>query len=322
MKISVIIPTSNRPELLLRCLAALTAQQFNRAEFEVIVAIDGPDTATEHSMRRIRNDDRLLKCTRLYEQKGPAAARNRGWLIAKGELIAFTDDDCIPDPGWLSGLWAAYQAGGTADVAFAGRIVVPLDAGRNDHALNTANLENARFVTANCACTKSALLKAGGFDEQFRLAWREDSDLEFKLIEQQIPIVKVPDAQVVHPVRSAPWDISLREQRKGMYNALLYKKYPALYKDKIGQSAPVSYYVANVSLAGAAIALLAGAPLSASVGMFVFLGSAVRLAYLRMRRLKPSWGIFGQLFATSLLIPTLSVYWQWYGAWKFRVFFI
>ena len=65
------------------------------------------------------------------------------------------------------------------------------------------------------------------------MAWREDSDLEFRLLQQGIPIWRLQNALVIHPVRKASWGVSLKEQKKGMFNALLYKKYPGLYRKKI-----------------------------------------------------------------------------------------
>ncbi|HXL55663.1 MAG TPA: hypothetical protein VN958_05365 [Chitinophagaceae bacterium] len=82
-----------------------------------------------------------------------------------------------------------------------------------DFERNTALLEHVDFVTANCACTKKALEKIGGLDEDFTMAWREDSAFEFDLLENDITIIKVNEAIIVHPVRTA-WGISIMEQKK------------------------------------------------------------------------------------------------------------
>lgn len=63
----------------------------------------------------------------------------------------------------------------------------------------------------------------GGFDERFRMAWREDSDLHFRSLERSYKLGHAPMAKVIHPVRPARWGISVHEQRKSMFNALLYK---------------------------------------------------------------------------------------------------
>ena len=66
----------------------------------------------------------------------------------------------------------------------------------------------------------------GGFDERFPEAWREDSDLQFTLLEQGYTIKPAPQAVVTHPVRPAPWGVGLKMQRKSQFEALLYKKHP------------------------------------------------------------------------------------------------
>lgn len=68
--------------------------------------------------------------------------------------------------------------------------------------------------------------KVEGFDERFKAAWREDSDLHFKFLEHNIPINKSEKAVVCHPERKASWGVSVSEQKKSLYNALLYKKHP------------------------------------------------------------------------------------------------
>src|SRR5690606_21950559 len=128
---------------------------------------------------------------------------------------------------WLSSLLNQYHEENL--IAFTGRTLVPLPENPTDFAMNLSKLGDAEFITANCACTKEALYKVGGFDERFRMAWREDSDLEFKFISNDIPIHKVNDAVVVHPVNSVRWGVSAYEQKKGIYDALLFKKYPKLY---------------------------------------------------------------------------------------------
>src|ERR1700710_2831639 len=103
MEISVIIPTYRRPQLLKKCLTALLGQKFNRRQYEIIVVTDGPDPDTNKLIKEVSNNRvTLVKCLALPEKKGPAAARNLGWLNSKSNVIAFTDDDCIPDKRWLN----------------------------------------------------------------------------------------------------------------------------------------------------------------------------------------------------------------------------
>ncbi|HEX8530096.1 MAG TPA: glycosyltransferase family A protein, partial [Cytophagales bacterium] len=151
VKISVVIPTYRRPALLRNCLAALAAQRFEPGDYEVLVVGDGYDVATEAVVREFAAQHPAFGYHHLPCKGGPAAARNLGWQRAVGPLVAFTDDDCLPEPRWLGGFWSAY--GGEREVAFTGRVRVPVTAPPTDYEKNVAGLETADFVTANCLCT-------------------------------------------------------------------------------------------------------------------------------------------------------------------------
>lgn len=321
IKISVVIPTYKRSRLLSACLSALTSQTFDKNAYEVIVVSDGPDSETELAVRKFADETgRSFLYLHSASKKGPAAARNIGWQSAGGTLIAFTDDDCIPDKDWLSDLWRAHRGEGA--IAYTGRIKVPLSDRPTDYEMNTANLEKAKFVTANCCCTKEALRRTGGFDERFSMAWREDSDLEFKLLEQYIPIARLQDALVTHPVRKAPWAVSIREQKKGLFNALLYKKYPHLYRKKIQSRPPWNYYLMIVAFALGVAGVVMG---KNWIAIFCFMSWLFLLCMFIMKRLSKtsrSWNHVVEMVVTSIFIPFASVYWQLVGAWKYRVLFL
>jgi glycosyltransferase involved in cell wall biosynthesis len=319
-KISIVIPTYRRPELLVKCVSALLNQNFNPVDYEIIIVSDGPDELTKKAITTaIKSVEPRIIFLNLPEKKGPAAARNFGWLKAAGDLVAFTDDDCIPDPNWLSVIWQSYD--GSDGVAFSGKVVVPLSKTPTDFELNTAHLESAEFITANCICSKKALIKTGGFDERFALAWREDSDLHFKLLLNGIPIYKI-NAVVVHPVRQAPWGVSLKEQKKGMFNALLYKKYPDLYKERIRSKAPINYYLMIFSFLGMVAGLILTANWLVAISFIVWLTLQYQFITRRLAATSKAIHHVLEMVITSLAIPFLSVYWQVYGAVKYRVLFI
>lgn len=322
MIVSVVIPTYQRAELLSRCLNALLQQQFNKEQYEIIVVSDGPDAETKKIFDNLTGYDASeVRYMSLPQKKGPAAARNYGWLNARGRIIAFTDDDCVPDAYWLAEI--VKHCNNEDSVAITGKVIVPLSKRPTDHELNTANLQTADFITANCACTKSALVKAGGFDEQFSMAWREDSDLEFKLIDQQIPIKRIDSAIVTHPVRSSPWGVSIKEQKKTMYDALLYKKHPQLFRIKVRRvTSPMLYYLIIASF----LLMLSGIIIKqrslADIGLVGWLGFTTFFIIKRLYTTKLSLNHIAEMVITSFIIPFISVFWQWYGAVKYRVLFI
>ena len=320
IKISVVIPTYHRPDLLRNCLCSVMDQNFCKEDYEVVVISDGPDDITKKAMAEFSLAGKPFTFLEMPGKRGPAAARNFGWRHANGTLIAFTDDDTLPDRDWLQNIWKAYN--GEKEIAYTGKIKVPLPNRPTDYEKNTAGLETAAFVTANCCCTRTALEKTGGFDERFSMAWREDSDLEFKLMLHQIPIVHLPDALVIHPVRQATWGVSIKEQKKGMFNALLYKKYPALYRKKIQSSPAWNYYVMVVSFSLAVAGILSGANWLSAMGFVCWLVLLTVFIAKRLEHTSKRFDHVTEMIVTSVCIPFISVYWQLYGAWRYKVFFL
>ena len=206
--------------------------------------------------------------------------------------------------------------------AATGRVVVPLPDDPTDYHRNEAGLEGAEFVTANCFVRRGALEAVGGFDERFTAAWREDSDLHFNLLRAGRRIVSAPEAVVVHPVRPAPWGISLRQQRKSLFDALLYKKHPGLYRRQIRSSPPWEYYASVAALTAAAAGAVGGITPVALAGLGAWLWLTGRFCIRRLRRTSRSPYHVTEMIVTSALIPPLSVFWRLYGALRYRVLFL
>lgn len=322
-RIAVVIPTYRRADLLARCLRALLRQDLDHAAFEIVVADDGPDAATRLLVQRYAAQcgaAPLIRYLEVSATQGPAGARNCGWRAATAPVIAFTDDDTVPEPAWLRAGLAALE--GRA-VAAAGRVVVPLPERPTDYELDASGLARAAFVTANCFVRREALQRVGGFDERFTAAWREDSDLEFTLIETYGLgcITQAVDARVEHPVRPARWGVSLSQQRKALFEALLYKKHRGLYQRLIRR--PLRHYYASVAaLAAAALFLFAGAMPAALAALALWLSLALRFALRRLRHTSHRPGHVVEMLVTSLALPPLSLFWRLRGALRFRVLFI
>jgi glycosyltransferase involved in cell wall biosynthesis len=306
-----------------RCLSALAAQELPGADFEIIVVHDGPSEPT----RKLAAEwaEKLAKTggPRLRFDSpphgGPAAARNTGWRLADAEIVAFTDDDTVPDPGWLVAALVAMQP----DVEAAwGRIVMPLPTNPTDYEIDAARLSLSQFVTANCFCTKRVLERLGGFDERFEQAWREDSDLYFRLIEAGAGVVHVPEAVVVHPVRPASWGVSLRQQRKVLYDALLFKKHRNLYRARIRKAPRWDYYLIVASLVGTVVALGVGAPAVAAASAALWLIFTGRFCVARLRSAAKTPPHVAEMIVTSVLIPPVAVFWRLVGALRYRVVFL
>ncbi len=360
--VSVVVPTYRRPDLLERCLKALLAQTFAPDAYEIIIVDDGPETPetrmlVEAWQQRLRDRYAVLMTTRVqrrisvpvtgsaeelfgktvyevstapanfpmlrylpaWNTRGPAAARNLGWRSARGQIIAFTDDDTIPDANWLASGVDAF-VDGVAGVS--GRVIVPLPEHPTDNERNTTHLERSHFVTANCFYRRTALEEAGGFDECFGMAWREDSDLFFTMQQRGWPLAWSKSAVVVHPVRPEKWGSSIRAQKKSYYNALLYKKHPALYRKFIQARPPWHYYGMVLSLSAGLVALLNGRQRAAKAGFAGWLAFMARFITNRLNGTSHAPAHVAEMTLTSLVIPFLSIYWRLRGAIKWRVWFL
>ncbi|HXC41431.1 MAG TPA: glycosyltransferase family A protein [Burkholderiales bacterium] len=320
--ITVVIPTFRRPDLLARCLEAVAGQSLAPPYYEVMVCDDGCDPDTERLVRRFEamHAGRGPRFTYIAvtATQGPAGARNRGWREARTEFIAFTDDDTIPHPHWLAeGLQALRLDVG----AVAGRIEVPLPPRPTDYELDCAGLARAEFATANCFVRRAVLERVRGFDEHYTAAWREDSDLQFAILCAGYRIGRAERAVVVHPVRPARWGVSIAQQRKSQFDALLYKKYRGLYANRIATPRPWRYYAIVLCLLGAAAAALGQWFGVALACLAVWAGLSLGFALRRLHGTATSAAHRAEMLWTSLCIPPLSVFWRLYGAVRFRVAF-
>jgi cellulose synthase/poly-beta-1,6-N-acetylglucosamine synthase-like glycosyltransferase len=204
-KFSIIIATRSRPSQLDRCLRALAGLDYTRGRLEVIIVDDGsvqPLGAVVGPWR-----DRLEITLLGRPHAGPAAARNRGVDQARGEYLAFTDDDCCPAPDWLSRLAARFAR--TPDHAIGGRTMNALPANAYSTASQmlisylysyyNANPERAVFLTTNNLALPTAQLRAaGGLNPTYTRAAAEDCDLCDRWLQRGWGLTYAPEAVVYH----------------------------------------------------------------------------------------------------------------------------
>jgi GT2 family glycosyltransferase len=288
--------------------------------YEIVVADDGHSQKVENLVGRLSSASIVpIKYVATSQGRGPAAARNAGFRATVGQIIAFTDDDCIPEPNWLREGLSVFTDGVAAAT---GRLIMPIPSRPTDYQRDAAKLSQAAFVTANCLIRRDVLAELGGFDETFTMAWREDSDLHFRLIKRNARIVHAGKAIVVHPVRTTSWGISVSQQRKALFNALLYKKHPDLYRRHIQQWPPFRYYAAvfalGISVFGLSLRLF---PLSLlATGLWLFITVQICTSRLRGNCAKLEHVL--EMIITSALIPPIAVFWRIAGAIRFKVLFI
>ena len=200
---SIVVPTYGRPDSLVQLLSSLTQLHYPSSRFEVIVVDDGGPVPLEPRLSEFRNS---LNLTLLrQENAGAGAARNHAAERAKGRHLAFTDDDCLADPGWLQ---AMADAMGQSDTTLCGGRTVN-NLGSNvysqatqllaDHLYefyNPTDTPGAFFPTNNLALPREAFLDLGGFDRSLRFG--EDRDFCHRWAARGHTFVLAPEAVVSH----------------------------------------------------------------------------------------------------------------------------
>jgi GT2 family glycosyltransferase len=205
LPVSLVIVSRHRPQMLRRCLTAVA--QMDHPAFEVIVVADhtGLSATSGFPVR-----------TAAFDAPNISAARNLGIVAAAGEVVAFIDDDAVPEPRWLSHLTAPFAdpevaaAGGfmvgangfsfqwrsgTVDrLLHAGPLVVPEDQASLHRAVPGRAIE---IKGANCAYRRAVLAGLGGFDPELRY-FLDETELNLRLAETGAMTAVVPDARVHH----------------------------------------------------------------------------------------------------------------------------
>jgi GT2 family glycosyltransferase len=200
---SIIIPTYDRPAQLAACLQALARLDYHRDRFEVLVVDDGSQTPPETVVTSFR--DRLDVTLLAQPHAGPAAARNCGAARAKGRFLAFTDDDCMPAPGWLQSLAARFAS--TPDQIIGGRTLNALSDNLYSTTsqtiievvyayYNTDPNQASFFASNNLAVPADRFRAIGGFDETFMTS--EDRELCDRWLHHSYRMTYAPEAVVYH----------------------------------------------------------------------------------------------------------------------------
>ena len=226
IKYTVVIPVYNAGKTIARTLNALLAQK--SAEHLEIIAVD--DGSTDNT------PDILAKSMiRVLTQKnsGPASARNHGWREARGEIVLFTDSDCVPQHSWLENMTAPFDDPEISGVK--GRYITRQKSlvarfVQLEFEERYRMLEKQQYIdfvdSYSAAFRKSALEHAGGFDESFPKADNEDVDLSFKLAAAGCKMVYAPKAVVehIHPATLKKY-LKVKFSR-GFWRMTVYKMHP------------------------------------------------------------------------------------------------
>ncbi len=200
---SIIIPTYNRPERLTNCLDSLKNLNYQGHNFEIIVVDDGSKDPLDSLVNDYRHSLNLTLIRQV--NAGPATARNTGANSARGQYLAFTDDDCRVAQNWLSALEKGFSQ--TPNALLGGRTINalsdnPYSAASQlliDYLYDYYNADSAQFFTSNnFAVAKDLFQKVGQFATTFTLAAGEDREFCDRWKHFGYPLRYQKDAIVYH----------------------------------------------------------------------------------------------------------------------------
>lgn len=227
-RVSVIIPSYNNEKIISRCLEAVENQSLNRSDYEIIVVNDGSADNTEEEVRKF-NDVQIIN----IEHSGPSVARNSGAKHAKGEILVFTDSDCLPTHNWLEAMTDPFSQTdivGVKGIYCTKQTKIISNFVQLEYEYKYERMKKQTYIdfidTYSAAYKKDVFLANGGFDSTFTHPSVEDQELSFRLSRKGYHMIFEPKAVVQH------WhDETIREywQRKfsiGFWKAVMLRWLP------------------------------------------------------------------------------------------------
>ncbi len=228
VKISVVVPAYNAAATLGDCLEALLTQTVSGTEYEVIVVDDGSTDGTAEVTKALV-DSRVTLLSQ--PNGGAAAAKNLGVRHARGEVILFTDADCVPRPDWIEAMRIAFAdpeivgVKGICQTRQQGLIPRFTQIEYEDKYDMMARHRYIDFVdTASAGYRKRVLVENGGFDPTLRTV--EDVELSFRLSRQGYKMVFAPQAVVYHRHPETLGAYARRKLAYGFWRTRIYQRYP------------------------------------------------------------------------------------------------
>ncbi len=275
--LSVIVPARDAAATIADCLQALMHQQCYTLghDYEIILVDDGSIDTTAKIAEEIG--------VRVVHQAnaGPAAARNTGVEHALGELVCFTDADCIPTPDWLSQMTAPFANPEVVGVKGAylcqEKQLVPRFVQQEFEYKYQAlsKLPKIDFIdTYSAAYRKSVFIENGGFDPRFPVPSVEDQEFSFRLARKGYQLAFQPTAKVYHRHDLTLWQYIRRKWGIGYWKAFMLRWLP---EKTLSDSYTPASQRAQIFLTAILLITLAG---SIFYPPFLWLALATILAYL------------------------------------------
>ncbi|HYE18632.1 MAG TPA: glycosyltransferase family A protein [Tepidisphaeraceae bacterium] len=305
-RVSVVMPTHRRPELLRKALVTLEAQTLAHDQFEVIVVASENDAAADVVGDFAANGILNIRCVTIpndpWRGRSASAKRNYGVKVSAGPWIAFIDDDCLAHPGWLEGALPLFENPKAGGVEGRKDIPTPPRPTVTYKGLMTFTRPKG-YQTCNIFYRRDVFERVGGFDTNLPY-YLEDSDIAWSVLDAGYEIPHAENAVVSHPVLpGAPWKL-LDDAKRAALMPYLYKKHTAKYvgaKTRVLRGAHWVYLLVYASI----IAALAFKLWWVALGGVALVGLLVAAhAYKQFRGCDKT---AHEVAVTALLLPVVPV---------------
>lgn len=228
MKFSIIIPAYNAETTIENCIQALLSQSVERSLYEIIVVDDGSKDRTAEIIHTFPVNYHF------QENQGPAAARNKGAQLSKGEIILFTDSDCVPDRFWLERMTAPFSENpdisGVKGAYKSRQSSLTARFAQAEFEDRFALLKKSDYIdmvdTYSAAFKREVFINAGGFDPSFPVANNEDTELSYRLVSQGHRMVFNPEAFVYHTHPDTLKKYLRIKFWRGYWRLVVYARFP------------------------------------------------------------------------------------------------
>jgi glycosyltransferase involved in cell wall biosynthesis len=225
--VSVIIPVYNAEQTLGACLESLIRQTYPQDRYEIIIVDDG---SQDNTVMLARTFPVVLVS---QENQGPGAARNRGINIAKGDIILFTDADCIPEKNWIEAMVLPFknpEIMGVKGIYKTRQHSLVARFAQLEYEEKYQKLRQDDFIdfvdTYAAGFRKTVFLEEGGFDPDFPIAAGEDADFSYRLATRGYKMIFHPDAIVYHHHPDTLVKYLRRKFKTAHSRVMVYKKNP------------------------------------------------------------------------------------------------
>ena len=238
LKLTVVIPTLNRADLLATTIDRMANQTLPRDRYEIVVVDNG---STDHTRNVLQQKSRAYPHLKFFSQmkRGAAATRNVGIRNAQGETVLFIDDDVLAEPT-LAENHLAYHREGTR-VSIIGGVSTPWGTSRdpflrylrdrgifNPYSITGGPIDFSYYHTGNVSTARALLIEAGGFNEDFFTYGMEDIELGYRLERLGCKMIHASDAGAVHQYFPTYDQFILRCEQAGYSLGKLIELHPEL----------------------------------------------------------------------------------------------